>query len=126
MFLYGFLSLFKKYERNKAHNMSLMLDLIFKSLRLVSSLIGREQVVSIVEDYDQQSLFPILLKCYHIFHPMEKFGPMTNMQTNEESSLDIFEMSVGIIEPTKEVVNKELLMFRRFQVNVKNIIFLLE
>jgi hypothetical protein len=57
---------------------------------------------------------------------MEKFGPMTNMQTNEESNLDIFEMSVGIIEPTKEVVNKELLMFRRFQVNVKNIIFLLE
>jgi hypothetical protein len=35
----GFLSLVKKYERNKACNMSLMLDCRFKSLRLVSSLI---------------------------------------------------------------------------------------
>ncbi len=48
----------------------LMLDLRFKSLRLVSSLIGGEHVVSIVEEYDQWSLFPMLLRCYHIFHPM--------------------------------------------------------
>jgi hypothetical protein len=43
------------------------------------------------------------------------------MQTNEESSLDIFEMSVETSERTKEVVNKELLMFKRFQVDVKEI-----
>jgi hypothetical protein len=50
----GFLSFFKKYEGNKTHNMlSLMLDPRFKSLRLVSSLIGRKQVVSIVKEYDQ-------------------------------------------------------------------------
>jgi hypothetical protein len=30
-------------------------------------------------------------------------------------------MSIGTNEPTKEVVNKELLMFRRFQVDVKDI-----
>jgi len=52
---------------------------------------------------------------------MAKFGPMENMQTNEESSLDIFEMSAKTSEPTKEVVNKELLMFKRFQMDVKNI-----
>jgi hypothetical protein len=47
--LYGFLSLFKKYEENKTHNMlSLMLDLRFKSLRLVSSLIGQKRAISIV------------------------------------------------------------------------------
>jgi hypothetical protein len=33
--------------------LSLTLDLKFKSLRLVSSLIGREHFVSIVEKYDQ-------------------------------------------------------------------------
>jgi hypothetical protein len=50
----GFLSFFKKYERNKTHNMlSLMLDLRFKSLKLVLSFIGREQAVFIVEEYDQ-------------------------------------------------------------------------
>ncbi len=43
------------------------------------------------------------------------------MQTNEESILDIFEMFVGTIESTKEAVNKELMMFRRFQVDVKDI-----
>jgi ATP-dependent protease Clp ATPase subunit len=74
-----FLSFQKKYEGNKARNMlSLMLDPRFKSLRLVSSFIGRKQVVSIVEDYDQQSLFPMLLRCYHILHLMAKFGPMAN------------------------------------------------
>ncbi len=39
--LNGFLSFFKKYEKNKAHNMlSLMLNPRFKSLRLVSYFIG--------------------------------------------------------------------------------------
>jgi len=52
---------------------------------------------------------------------MEKFGPMANMQTNEESSLDIFQMFARTNEPTKEEVNKELQMFTRFQVDVKDI-----
>jgi hypothetical protein len=52
---------------------------------------------------------------------MAKFGLMADMQTHEENSLDIFEMFVGISEPTKEVVNKELMMFRRFQMDVKDI-----
>jgi hypothetical protein len=52
---------------------------------------------------------------------MEKIGPIANMQTNEESSLDIFEMFVETNEPTKEEVNKELQMFTRFQVDVKDI-----
>ncbi len=30
-------------------------------------------------------------------------------------------MSIGTSEPTKEVMNKELLMFKRFQVDVKDI-----
>jgi hypothetical protein len=52
---------------------------------------------------------------------MAKFGPMANMQTNEENSLDIFEMFAGTNELTKEEVNKELQMFTRFQVDVKDI-----
>jgi hypothetical protein len=57
-----------------------MLDPRFKSLRLVSFLIGWEQVVSIMEKYDQQSLFPMVLKCYNIFHPMSEFGHVADMQ----------------------------------------------
>jgi hypothetical protein len=39
-------------------------------LRLVSSLIGQKQAISIVKEYDQWSLFPRLLRCYHIHHLM--------------------------------------------------------
>jgi hypothetical protein len=52
---------------------------------------------------------------------MAEFGLLAKMQIDEGSSLDIFEMSLGINEPTKEVVNKELLMFKRFQMDVKDI-----
>jgi hypothetical protein len=52
---------------------------------------------------------------------MAEFGLVVDMQTNEESSLDIFEMSIRTSELPKEVMNKELLIFKRFQVDVKNI-----
>jgi len=54
-------------------------------------------------------------------YPMAKFGPMTNMQIDEESCLNIFEMFVKTSEPTKELMNKELHMFGRFQMHVKDI-----
>ncbi len=51
----------------------LMLDPQFKSLRLVSSFVGREQGISIVEDYDKKSLQLMLLKCYHHLHHVENY-----------------------------------------------------
>jgi hypothetical protein len=49
----SFLSFLIKYEERKAHNMfSLMLDPQFKNLCLVFSFVGREQDISIVEEYD--------------------------------------------------------------------------
>ncbi len=94
--------------------LSLMLDFKFKSLKLVSFVIGQEHGVSIVEEYDKQTLFPMLLKCYHILYVMAKFGFVTNMQIDAKSSFDIFEMFTRTNEPTKELVNKEFQMFRRF------------
>jgi hypothetical protein len=70
-----------------------MLNPRFKSLRLVSFVIGQEHV-SIVEEYDRFSLFPMLLKCYHILHPMVEFGFVIDMQLDEEKSFNIFEMFV--------------------------------
>jgi hypothetical protein len=50
----GFLAFWNKYEKNKTHNMlSFMLDFRFKSLKLVSFVIGREHGVFIVEEYDK-------------------------------------------------------------------------
>jgi hypothetical protein len=56
-------------KRKKVHNMiSLMLDLRFKSLRIVSSFVGREQGVAFVEEYDKNSLYPMLVKCHEHLH----------------------------------------------------------
>jgi hypothetical protein len=98
-----------------------MLDLRFRNLSLVSFVIGQEYVVPIVEEYDKQSIFPMLLICYHIFHIMAKFGLMANMQIDEENSFNIFEMYARTSEPTKQLVKKEVQMFRTFQVDVKDI-----
>jgi hypothetical protein len=58
----------------KRYNMlSLMLDPRFKTLRLVSSLIGREQGKAIVEEYNKKSLFPMLFKCYYHLHQLVEF-----------------------------------------------------
>ncbi len=116
-----FLSFLNKYEANKTHNMlSLMLDPKFKSLRLVSFVIGWKLSVFILEEYDKWSLFLIFLKCYCILCLMVELGLMANMQTNEKCSLDIFEMSIRSNEPKKKLVNKELQMFRKFQTDVKD------
>ncbi len=68
----------------------------------------------------------MLLKCYHILHPMVEFGFVIDMQLHEEKSFNIFEMFVRTNESMKLLVNKELQMFRKFHVDVKDIIFPLE
>ncbi len=91
--LESFLFSLRKFEEKKAHNMlSLMLNSRFKNLGLVSSVIGREQCVAIVEEYDIKSLYPILLKCHHHLHPLAKCeSGFVNIGVDEDYSLDIFE-----------------------------------
>jgi hypothetical protein len=45
-----------------------MLDLTFKNLHLVSSFIKGEQDMITIEEYDRNSLYPMLLKCHHHLH----------------------------------------------------------
>ncbi len=85
-----------------------MLDPRFKNSWLVSSFIGRKQNVSIVEYYDMQSLFSMLLKCHH----MTKYEYMANQLNVEDSNLDILKMIVRTNGPTKE-----LQMFKRYQID---------
>jgi hypothetical protein len=44
-----------------------------------------------------------------------------NISVDEDCNLDIFERTTNTSEPTKELVNKELLIFKRYQVDVKEI-----
>jgi len=51
----------RKYEEKKDHNMlSFMLDPRFKNLHVMSSFIGLEQTKAIFQEYDRQTLSPML------------------------------------------------------------------
>ncbi len=89
---------------------SLMLDSRFKRLCLISSFIGHEQNIFILEEYNKKSLYPMLVKCYHHLHPLASNGSAsTKERVNEDCSLNAFEITISTSEPTKELDNRELL-----------------
>ncbi len=75
--------------------------------------------MAIVEEYDRKTLYPMLLKCYHHLHPLFE-NPIVDPCVDENYTLDIFEMIANTNEPMKDFIKKKLMIFRRFQVNVKN------
>ncbi len=100
---------------------SLMLDPRFKTLRFMPSLIGCEQGKEIVKKYDKKLLFPMLLNWYYHLHPLVESKKGVVNPRVEEDSLDIFEMTTNTSDPTTQLVNKELLIFKHYQVDVNNI-----
>jgi len=124
----NFLSFLRTYEEKKAHIMlSLMLDLRFKNLCLVSSYVGKEQGVSIVEEYDRKALYPMLVKSYNHLHLIgDVVFNFTKQDADKDCGLNIFQMTNNNAETTKEIVTRELLDFRRFHVNMKDIKNLLQ
>jgi hypothetical protein len=78
---------------------TLMLDPRFKTLHLVSLLIGHEQGKVIIEEYDKKSLFPMLFKChYHLHLLVESERDVVDQRVEEDNNLDIFEMIVNTNE----------------------------
>ncbi len=71
-----------------------------------------------MDEYDTRTLYPMFLK-YH--HPMTKFVGCVDQISDEDSSLDIFEQTASTSEPSKELVIKELLIFRCYQMDPKDI-----
>jgi len=81
-----------------------MLNPKFKSLHLVCSFVGREEGVSVVDEYDRRTLYPMRLKYYHHLHPMTKFVACVDQIGDVDSSLDIFQQITSTSEPSKELV----------------------
>ncbi len=55
-------------------------------------------------------------------HPFAKFeSGVANQNVEEDNNLDIFEMTFNICEPTMKLMNRELLIFKHCQVDVKDI-----
>ncbi len=105
----SFLSFLKQYENKKAHNMIfLMLDPKFKSICLVSSFVGREQGVALVEEYERKSLCPMLVKCHEHLHPLVRLDRNYVDQDifEQDYNLDIFEQIASISELVKELVKR--------------------
>jgi hypothetical protein len=68
--------------------LSLMLNPRFKILHLISSFVGQEEGVSVVDEYDRRTLYPMLLKYYHHLHPMTKIVGCVDQIHDEDSSLN--------------------------------------
>ncbi len=64
----------------------------------------------------------VLLKCYYHLHTLVEYERgFVDQKVREDMSLDIFEMITSTSEPTMELVNRKLLIFKHYQVDVKNI-----
>ncbi len=71
--------------------MFLTLDHNFKSLCLISSFVGQEEGVNIVDEYDKRTLYPMLLKCHHHLHPMIESIGFVDETSLEDFCLDVFQ-----------------------------------
>ncbi len=89
----------------------------FKYLHLGFSFIGPKQ--GHFEKYNKKTLYPMLLKCYYHLHPLLENAIVDQGVDEDCNELEIFETTVNTNEPTKEFVNKELLIFKRFQMVAK-------
>jgi hypothetical protein len=106
----------KNFVEKKSHNMlALILNPRFKSFCLVSSFIVHDQGVAIVEQHDTMSLYPMFMRCYYHLHPPIEFNNgFVDQKVYDDNNLDIFQMTIGSIELTKE-----LLVFQHYLVDVK-------
>jgi hypothetical protein len=55
----------------------------------------------------------MLFKCYHQLHPLSE-NVIVDQKVDGYCSFDIFEMTSSTNELAKKLVNKKILIFRRF------------
>jgi hypothetical protein len=97
-----------------------MLDSKFEIFCLISFFIGYEKGVTIVEEYDKISLYLMFIKCHHYLHMVTRFL-IGCLNPNENFALNIFEQIVSTNELMKKLVDRELFIFKKYQVHIKNI-----
>jgi hypothetical protein len=89
----------------------------------MSFFIGCEQGIAIVEEYNAKSSHPMFLKCYqHLHLVVESKNEFIDQIVDANYNLDMFEMATRTNEPTKEIVKKSFLIFRHYQMDVKEVI----
>jgi len=64
----------------------------------------------------------MFLKCHYHLHPLaESKRGLVDQGVGKDNSLDIFERIVNTSERPLELISRELLVFKDYQVDVKNI-----
>jgi hypothetical protein len=64
----------------------------------------------------------MLLKChYHLHLLVESKGVVVDQRVEKDNNLDIFEMIANTIKPTIKLMNRKLLIFKHYQMDVKEI-----
>jgi hypothetical protein len=67
-----------------------------------------------------RSLFPMLLKFHQHLHPIVE-SKIAKQNIDVDINLNIFEMSITYNEPVRKPVNMELLFFKHYHVDSKEI-----
>jgi hypothetical protein len=100
---------------------SLMLDPRFKTFQLATSLINHEPRKAIVKKYDKINLFlcflSVIIICILWLNLKES---VFDQRVEEDNNLDIFETTIGTIDLTMELINIEFLIFKCYQVDIKD------
>lgn len=63
-----------------------------------------------------------VLKCHNVFHHLFKFEIVVDQLNDEDVCFDIFEMTIRTTKLIKELMNRELSMFLRYQVDAKGVV----
>ncbi len=79
-----------------------------------------KELTKLLDKYDFFFLCFLHVIINYIFLTKSKKS-IVDRKVKEDSNLDIFEMTTNTSEPTMKLINKELLIFKRYQVNVENI-----
>jgi len=74
-----------------------------------------------VDEYDRRTFYPMFLKCYHHLNPMIEFVGFVNQIVDENYNLDIFQQPTCTCKSTKELVVRELFLFKCYQIDPKDI-----
>jgi hypothetical protein len=64
----------------------------------------------------------MLFKCDYHLHPLVEYERgVVDQRIEEDNNLDSLKMIADTIEPSIKLINRELLIFKRYQVDVKDI-----
>jgi hypothetical protein len=97
----GYKFLIISFQPHKAHNMlAMMLNFCYKSLRLVIQYVDKERALHIVNEYDRQVLFPLLVWAYKFLNPTHasERTPSFTFQSSQSTSLhDLMETNGDMV-----------------------------